>query len=626
MAIAIIVISVLAIIGLATWLYMKNKKPKPTPTPNSGDTPSSGDTPIPDSGETLDTGDTKPACIADSETHRIQDSVPFLASTERIKVGWYDTENICDGKWTMIDSEGVNFLSNIEFEDGVITAIVSETNHGEERTTRYITHLSGENVSKNDYFDVTQCTSVDEKFEEVLDAFEEYIKVERNSETYNYLKKLYDEANAQFEGKSKNGLPLLYKEENFPNVYNFYGEKEDKTSSLQTLLGWLFALELSELKPKARTHLFKIGYELGGYNKYSNIYGYKFVSDPNAIRLIASAIYATMRGIIKPDVDAMRTEVGGSKYSETLETLADGTRDNVGDNDFFTDFREFMPTAPGPYAPGYTNRPDNTYPNEKKDKYKNLDVDHTLHEFIVKNYNIDNPTYSARTVQAIADEEGCEKHLFGENRTVGEYHFHPAFGEDTIGKTLLDDGAVAKLVIDAFAASNSSRGILQSAKVDPKQYGRLRPGCSWTQEATKNSTSDDRRNVLCEIEIEDNDGCKDSANSVGYYNKDGIWVYTQAEENSFCETQKKSLWANSYPSGHSSGIWGGAMVLMELMPERADKIMTAANMFAIGRTIARYHWNSDTINGRVLGSATNAVSHASSDYDELLNNAKMEIE
>lgn len=65
---------------------------------------------------------------------------------------------------------------------------------------------------------------------------------------------------------------------------------------------------------------------------------------------------------------------------------------------------------------------------------------------------------------------------------------------------------------------------------------------------------------------------------------------------------------------------------MELMPERADKIMAAANMFAVNRTIARYHWNSDTVNGRVLGSATNAVSHASIDYDELLNKAKKEIE
>jgi hypothetical protein len=64
---------------------------------------------------------------------------------------------------------------------------------------------------------------------------------------------------------------------------------------------------------------------------------------------------------------------------------------------------------------------------------------------------------------------------------------------------------------------------------------------------------------------------------------------------------------------------------MELMPERTDLIMKAANWFAIERTIARYHWTSDTINGRVLGSATNAISHASSDYDEMLEKAKGEL-
>ena len=61
------------------------------------------------------------------------------------------------------------------------------------------------------------------------------------------------------------------------------------------------------------------------------------------------------------------------------------------------------------------------------------------------------------------------------------------------------------------------------------------------------------------------------------------------------------------------------------MPQLADKIMAAANNFAINRTIARYHWTSDTINGRVLGGATHAVCHATSDYDTMLNKAKKEF-
>ena len=47
--------------------------------------------------------------------------------------------------------------------------------------------------------------------------------------------------------------------------------------------------------------------------------------------------------------------------------------------------------------------------------------------------------------------------------------------------------------------------------------------------------------------------------------------------------------------------------------------MRETNAFAMNRTIARYHWTSDTIQGRVLGSAMNAVCHAAKDYDERLN-------
>ena len=70
---------------------------------------------------------------------------------------------------------------------------------------------------------------------------------------------------------------------------------------------------------------------------------------------------------------------------------------------------------------------------------------------------------------------------------------------------------------------------------------------------------------------------------------------------------------------------GGAMILMELLPEKADLILKEANQFAVNRTIARYHWTSDTINGRVLGSAQQAVSHGASDFDTLFEKAKREL-
>ena len=457
-------------------------------------------------------------------------------------------------------------------------------------------------------------------FENCLSAFA--INISNGSETYKYFKQLYDEAYNQFYNKtSLNNLPILLIEDNFPHFYKF-GEIDNIDASYKSLIGWLFALQLAELIPLKKTNIFKIGYELGGYNKYSNIYGYTFESDPNIARKVAATLYCAMRGKLHPDTDKMRIEVGGTKYNETLSKLSSQSRDNVGEKDFFIDFREFMPTAPGPYAPGYKTRPDKTYPNEEKDEYKNLQIDRDIHEDIITKYNLGNKEYEQATVQAIADKESESQHLFGKDRQTKNYKFHPVFGTYNIGIELQELGAVEKLVGYTIYASSGSRGILQSATVSPKQYGRLRPGCSWEKEATPNSSTDDRRNILTNFEIEDGDG-----SPTGYYDKKGNWVYKDAinSPSDFEKAAKKSLWANSYPSGHSSGIMGGAMGLIEIMPDKADKILKAANQFAVNRTIARYHWTSDTRNGRVLGSAQNAVAHAASNYDELLENARKEI-
>ena len=532
-----------------------------------------------------------------------------------VKVGIYDVNSVCGCTWKVKEGSDTEFLSGIRFSGNTVWADIEE-NLREERTVYLTLVHTGKGGTWENTIGVTQEEGWKVKFEDLLES---YPMVKDGMLAREYLEKLYREAYAQyFYGESENGLPKLLIKDNFPNIHDFYGEDGDEISAFKSLVGWLFSLTLSELTPKKRTELMKTGYELGGYDKYSKIYGYRFEFDPSVCRLVGSALYVSLRAILKPNINKMREELGGTKYTETLGKLMNGTRENVGEDDFFIDFRTFMPTAPGPYAPGYTSRPDNTYPSEEKDKYSNLKVDREIHEEIVEKYNLDDQI----CVQAIADKEADTKHLFGDPHQTEHYHFIPVFGEDSIGKRLDTGGVLATLVSQSITASSSSRGILQSAKVVPPQYGRLRPGCSWKQEATKNSKTDDRRNVLTKFEIEDGDG-----NPTGYYDKNGNWVYPNAIGSAaeYEESQKNSLWANSYPSGHSSGIWGGAMCLMELMPERTDLIMRAANWFAIERTIARYHWTSDTINGRVLGSATNAVSHASSDYDEMLEKAKGEL-
>ena len=462
----------------------------------------------------------------------------------------------------------------------------------------------------------------DEEFEGYLNKYNKFVKIERDSYTYKYFYELFREAKSQLRIDTCHGLPILLKKENFPTLYE-WGDKGDAQKAQDTLIGWLFSLQLAELKPYYRSDIFKIGYEMGGYDKYTNIYGWKFEYDPNIMRILAGCLYPTMKGWCKPVTETLRREVEGSKYSKTLKQLyTDEKRDNVSPSGFFTDFRVFMPTAPAPYAPAYSNRGDRTYPSEERDEYDNLKIDRQIHEIIVNMFNLSQPEHYQETVQAIADKEAEAKHMFGKNKKTKNYQFHPVFGEDTIGIELPDEGTFADFAYLLFRTGSASRGIMQSASVSPVQYGRLRPGCSWNQEAKKNSSTDDRRNILTNFEIEDGDG-----SPTGYYDKNGNWVYMNGIHNpkEFEEYQKNALYANSYPSGHSSGMFCTAMVLMEMFPDKADKILKAANQYAVNRTIARYHWTSDTINGRILGSATNAICHAASDYEELLNKSIKEI-
>lgn len=462
----------------------------------------------------------------------------------------------------------------------------------------------------------------DEEYESYIGKYSKFAKIERDSYTYRYFYELFREAKSQLRIDTCHGLPILLKQENFPTLYE-WGDNGDAQKAQDTLIGWLFSLQLAELKPYYRADIFKFGYELGGYDRYTNIYGWKFGYDPNIMRILAGCLYPSMKGYCKPVTETLRREVEGTRYNSTLQQLYDNnSRDNVAPNAFFTDFRVFMPTAPAPYAPAYSKRGDRTYPNEERDEFDNLKVDRQIHEMIVEAYNLNQPEHYQEVVQAIADKEVEAKHLFGKNRETKNYKFHPVFGEDTIGVELPDEGTLASFAYLAFRTGSSSRGILQSATVNPVQYGRLRAGCSWSQEAKKNSSSDERRNILTNFEIEDGDG-----SPTGYYDANGEWVYKDAIKSpaDFEEYQKNALYANSYPSGHSSGIFCSAMLLMELLPNKADKILKAANQYAVNRTIARYHWTSDTINGRVLGSATNAICHAASDYYAMLDKIKKEL-
>ena len=360
-----------------------------------------------------------------------------------------------------------------------------------------------------------------------------------------------------------------------------------------------------------------IGYEDCGYSMNTPIYGWEFRSDPNIMRIIGASILSTMQIVIKPDVEAMRQEVGGREFDRDIYKIVDEeSRYNVADNAFYIDFRNFMNSAPGPYAPGYTDRSKNnpTFPDEKASNGSlTIDMD-ALNKVIEKN-NI--PESDA--VQATADKDWDEKHLYGNDirGLDGKYDFDAVFGESSIGMVLDPNSKLADLLCQVKTAGSNARGILQHANpaYGPIEYGRLRPGCSWEREGCKHSATDDRQNVLANFTIEDGDG-----NPTGYYDAHGNWVKPDecdsAEE--YEEMQKNALFANSYPSGHSSGIMCLALSLMQVFPDKADLILREANRFSTNRSIARYHWLSDTIQGRVVGAAMNPIVRATKDYYKML--------
>ena len=448
------------------------------------------------------------------------------------------------------------------------------------------------------------------------DSFKDIIDVPKDGKTYVYLLGLAEEALAQSEGMSKHGLPLLYQEANFPAVYNYYtGSRSENTAIQKTMIGWLVAMQLSELCPAKRNALFEMGYDAGGFTMNSNIYGYHFNSDPNVARLVASAVYAAMHTTSKPDFEAMRTEVGGGRYTRTMAQMyEEQPRTYVVDGAFYVDLRRFMGSAPGPYDPLYADR-SNLNPTFLDEKTSNgcLKVDMDIYNSVVAERNLPDQ----RAVQAIADEDIDAHHLFGtDKRNVGGlYNFNAVFGESTIGETIDPEGNIAAFTTLIRRMGTQAGGILQhvDGSVGPYEYGRLRPGCSEQQQLRRKSYEDDRLNTLQNYIIENNDG-----HEVTF----GEGVSTPEEHENAC---KDALYASSYPSGHSSGIWSVAMTLMELYPQKADLIMRAANDFALSRVVSRYHWNSDVIQGKVIGSVINPVFHATSDYNTLLEEARKEV-
>ncbi|MGE4372598.1 MAG: phosphatase PAP2 family protein [Xanthobacter sp.] len=82
----------------------------------------------------------------------------------------------------------------------------------------------------------------------------------------------------------------------------------------------------------------------------------------------------------------------------------------------------------------------------------------------------------------------------------------------------------------------------------------------------------------------------------------------------------------SYPSGHAATGWALALVLTELAPERADALLARGRAYGESRMICNAHWQTDILQGRIMGSATVARLHAEADFREDLRLSRTELD
>lgn len=59
----------------------------------------------------------------------------------------------------------------------------------------------------------------------------------------------------------------------------------------------------------------------------------------------------------------------------------------------------------------------------------------------------------------------------------------------------------------------------------------------------------------------------------------------------------------SYPSGHSAIGWGWALLLSQLVPEKAEAVLARGREYARSRMVCNVHWMSDTEAGMAVGAA-----------------------
>lgn len=81
----------------------------------------------------------------------------------------------------------------------------------------------------------------------------------------------------------------------------------------------------------------------------------------------------------------------------------------------------------------------------------------------------------------------------------------------------------------------------------------------------------------------------------------------------------------SYPSGHATIGWAWALILTEVAPDRTDALLARGRAFGESRLVCNVHWNSDILEGRLLGAGIVARLQASPEFRGEVEAARAEI-
>ena len=127
--------------------------------------------------------------------------------------------------------------------------------------------------------------TAEQKLMAIFNKLMDYFCVPKDSKTESYLWHIF---------LSIQTHSYLFDKDNFPVVYDYWGDKEHENSA-EILCAWLFAMVLTEIIPEQRQQLYKAAYNYCNKGKDEPIYGWDFLSDPNVIRQMASVIYAVTR-------------------------------------------------------------------------------------------------------------------------------------------------------------------------------------------------------------------------------------------------------------------------------------------------------------------------------------------